>query len=266
MQFRSVDIKCKIMKAKDLVKAIGLIVVCFAGMILLFDVILHFPVKAQKYAGPPVKIGERTSEDIEAELKNPEPTYQEHENNINRLPQFTPPPDNHLTEDQIHRYHNVVVYCWDRVSEFRRTYVGVAQDDFVQLAALYGFGGIMFKLALIEGVDSQHMRFEEYDWVQARLYEAALFAANRKWEMGKFTPEEKPVLEAARDQLAFMLGLEDEKTGKTLPEKLEIKNIPRTNVQLFLKFKEEARYQRVDFSKVQFDEQDIMSAAQVLPE
>jgi len=112
------------------------------------------------------------------------------------------------------------------------------------------------------------MTDEEFDWVTERMWETALFAVNRKIASGKVKEEEKERLYRAREQLCHMLRLIKEENNqiKLLPEKLKLSKIPRHNVQLFLQFKDEFRWQDVNFREIEFDEQDIMRSAQVLPE
>jgi len=255
------------MGVKDSIKTIGLSIICFAGMILLFDLILHYPVKSQQYVEAKPKASGYTALEIEAQVKDPLPLWEEHEKKLDKLPAFVPPADNHLTEEQIHRYYQVVEHCWSRITEFKNVYLGAAKSGFGKAILMYGYATTMYELCKVEGLDLAQMREEEFEWVRNRLFEAALFALNRKLARDKMTPEEKDALLGIRNQLCWVLHLhKDANPPEYYPEKLDTSRIPRHNIDLFLRFKNEVRYPQVNFTKVEFDRQDLMKAAQDLPE
>jgi hypothetical protein len=255
------------MGIKDTIKAVSLSLICLLGMILLFNLILHYPVKGQLYVETKPKASGYAPLEIEAQVKNPIPIWEQHAKKIEKLPAFVPPADAHLTEDQIHRYYQVVEHCWSRLGEFKNVYLGAAKSGFGKAALMYAYAPVMYELCRIEGLDLAQMREEEFEWVKSRLFEAALFALNRKMAKDKMTAEEKDTLVGMRNQLCIINGLyKDANPPEYYPEKLEVSRIPRHNIDLFLRFKNEARFRRVNFNKVEFDYQDVMKAAQDLPE
>ena len=254
------------MGIKDYLKVGGVAAVCFAVMVLVFNLILHLPVRAQittdllkpNYGKAPME--------LEADYKNPIPIWETHQSRIQKLPVFNIPASNRVTEDQIHRYYKVVDHCFKKMAEFKRTYLGSAQG-FGKALAMHAYAGTALQLCRVEGLDLAQMRDEEFIWVQTRLFETALFVLNRKFAAGDIKPEQKVILEGAREQLCFVLGFYKESPGKIeyFPEKLNLNNVPRGNVALFLKFKDEVRYSKINFEHVEFNEPDILNAAQQLP-
>jgi hypothetical protein len=255
------------MGIKDLIKVVGLMVVCFAGMAWLFVVILGYPVRPQLYVEASPKDQGYTVEELTDQIQNPLPYYQEHARKIKSLPEFVPPANNHLTEQEIHNFYAVVAHCAARVTEFRRTYVGSARSGFGQAMLLYGAGDVILNLCKIEAFGTTQMTEKEFDWVQKKLFETALFAINRKYQSGDITEQEKEPLKKAQEQICWVLGFyKDGNPPDYFPEKLDAQGVSRFNVELFLKFKAEVRFQGIDLTKVNFNHDDIMRAAQPLPE
>ena len=255
------------MGKSESVKAVLLGILCFLGMSVLFTFILHYPVRAQKYVATEIKSKGRNPMEIEAEIKNPEAIYEEHFRRVEKLPKFHPPADNHVTEDQIHRYYKVVDHCWQRITEFKQTYIGSITSPMGKLIMLNGYATTMLELCKIEGFDLAQMDENQFFWVRDRMFEAALFALNRKLSAGQLTEKEKAKLKRTREEICNVLGLVEDKNPPVYHwEQLDLKKLPRHNVKLFLRLKDEVRYRYLDFTKLEFDEQDIMKAAQDLPE
>jgi len=255
------------MGKSDSIKAVLFSIVCFVGMSLLFTFILHYPVRAQKYVATEIKSKGRNAMEIETEIKNPEGIYEEHFNNVKKLPTFHPPADNHVTEAQLHAYYKVVDHCWQRITEFKQTYIGSINGSMGKLIMLNGYASTMMDLCKIEGLDLAQMTEDEFTWVRDRMFEAALFALNRKLSSGKLPEKEQADLERTRQEICTVLGLFEDKNPPAYHwEKLDLKKLPRRNVVLFLRLKNEVRYRYVNFTNVEFDEQDIMKSAQDLPE
>ena len=254
------------MGIKDYLKAGAVAAVCFAVMILVFSLILHFPVRAQITSDPSKPNYTKAPMELEADYKDPVPIWETHQGRIEKLSVFNIPSNNRITEDQIHRYYKVVDHCLKRLAEFKKTYLGQAKG-FGKALAMYAYSSTALQLCKVEGLDLAQMRDEEFEWVQTRLFEVSLFALNRKFETGDILPEQKVILQGTREQLCFVLGFYKESPGKIeyFPEKLNLNNIPRGNVALFLKFKNEVRYSKVNFENIEFNEADILNAAQQLP-
>jgi hypothetical protein len=186
----------------------------------------------------------------------------------NKIRPFRKPRHNMITREQVDRFYNIWKTCAEEYKEFKRTHLP-KPPGFFKVLALYAYIPVMFENCAKRGLIEQQMTEEEYDWVSQQLKEAALFACNCKWEMRSGTEAEREHLKNIRERLARMLeGLYEEKEGemKYYPERLKEEHIPQCNVALFLEMKEKARWTRVDFASVSFDEEAIMKrAAQRLP-
>jgi len=248
----------------------GFSFVALMGMVFLFNFIWHYPVRFERSEEKRIELGKKFGKkaiDIEDDINNAEQTYNAIREKLDRIPGFKPPSDNHLTEDQINKYRGVVDHCWDRLRSYRRDYVKNLPEGVARGFAIAAQGSIILQLCRIEGLAEEKMTEEEFNWVKKQIWEAALFAVNRKFESGKVRPEEKASLSDIRERLCWGLLLYKE-TDKVeyFPEKLDTSRIPRHNVELFLRFKNEIRWRRISFEQMEFDYQDIMNAAQALPE
>lgn len=254
-----------VMGAKDKLKLAVLATACFAGMIALFVLILDFPVRAQIPKVITEHSYDKSPMQLEANYKNPLPIWEAYQSRLEKLPRFSPAPNNHLSQEQIDKFYIVATHCKKKIAEFKQKYLGATQG-FGKAMAMAGFADIVLELCLVEGKDMAKIREEEFNWVQNRLFEAALFTLNRKFKSGDYTPEEEEPMNMTREQLCLLLGLWEEKEAKMnfYPEKLKLKNIPRNNIELFLKNKDKVIYSKFRFDKMQFNEQDIMNAAQEL--
>lgn len=249
----------------------GFSFISLMGMVLLFNLILHYPVRSGMSELEKIELGKKYGEKavaIEEEITDSERIYREIQKKLNMLERFEPAENNHLTEDQIHRHYQVVEHCWEKIRSYKRDYISQIPEGFGRAIALYSQAGIVYTLCKAEGLAEAKMTEPEFDWVSKRLWEASLFAVNQKLKSGKVRPEEKDSLIQARERLCQLLGLYKEEPGNVqyFPEKLDITKIPRHNVELFLRFKNEVRWRRINFSNVEFDYDDIMNAAQALPE
>jgi len=263
------------MTLKEKIAVWGFSIAGFLAMALLFNLILHYPLNSQSSEiDQMVAVLERNPNvdkeqlEIEKKLAKGEDIWMDHKKTLDQLPKFKPPKDNHLTEHQIHRLYQIVDHCWKEFRKFNQGYANRQTSGFGKAALIYFFGGIVLDLCTIEGQVQTQMTDEEFAWVRERMWETALFAVNRKIASGDVKEEEKEPLFRAQDQFCHMLGLVKDENNqvKTLPEKLKLSKIPRHNVQLFLQFKDEFRWRDVNFRNIEFDEQDIMRSAQVLPE
>lgn len=258
-------------------------IVFFALLLYIFNSIYHFPVKGEegqkkkekeKYdiplSNPKAERDRQIAKAIELDFENAKEKYEVLEKVFTRFPRFRPPSNNHLTEDQIHRHYTVVEHCVKARREFAERYVKGKRLGFIGAVALYGYVPELFALCRAQGFVKAKIGEDEFEWVSKRLWEVALFAVNIKWRAKDFnSPEEKERLKRIRDKLSEMNGLyESDKEGKWIfhPERLNTKNIPRHNVELFLKLKDEVRWEDVNFRYITFDNEAILKEAQRLPE
>ncbi len=204
--------------------------------------------------------------EYEEKLKKRKERYFELRENLTKLPPFRPPADRHLSEDQIERFWLVVNHCFQSFKEFRNRYLKKIKIPFAKAMATVAWAGVVYDVCMVEGLNKAQMRETEFNWVRDRLFEAALFAVNRKLSSGKYTPEEEEKLKRIQQQLCWGLGLKQDNPLKFFPEKLDISKIPRHNVELFLKYKDKVRWRKVNFEGIEFDYNDIMGYAKILPE
>ncbi len=247
----------------------GFSFVALMGMVFLFNFILHYPVRSEMSEDDRVMLGKKFGKkavDIEEDINKAPHTYEEIVAQLNKIPRFRPPQNNHLTEEQVHKYYHVVNHCWERFRSYRRNYLKQIQG-IGRGVAIFAQGSTLLGLCQIEGMGEVEMTEEEFDWVKQRMFEVALFAVSEKIKSGQVQAEEKDQLLMARDQLCRVLDFYKE-TDKIeyFPEKLDPSRIPRWNVELFLRVKNEFRYRKINFENIKFDSQDISRAAQDLPE
>ncbi len=247
-------------------RVFGFSAVWLIGMIFLFDLIVHYPVRSEEKEDTGDKVTS-LAEQIDEDLANAQNTYDAISKKLSRLPKFVPPENNRLTENEIHQYYQVVEHCWSRFRSYKRNYLQQLPPGFNRGAAMYAQAPALMDLCQIEGLGKAKISRKEFDWVKQRLWEAALFAVLRQLKSGKVKPEEKDQLMTNRNTLCWMLDFKkDANPIQYFPEKLDTSKIPRANVELFLKFKNEVRWRNLNFEKIELDNRDILNAAQALPE
>jgi len=254
---------------RDSIKALAVAAVCFTGMVMLFGVIFDLPARSQQFLDPTPKDKGYNFDEIADQIKDPYPHYEQYADRVDKLPEFEPPADNHLTEEQIHKYYQVIMHCWSRISEFKKVYVDHPESGFGKALLLFGSGDVIVKLCQVEGLDKAKMREEEFDFVRYEIFKAALFAVNVQLAQPGLSSETTDALLSARVQLSQMQGLDPPADPWKPPnKKFDASQIPRHNIALVIKFKDEVRHRRTNFKNVRFDYEAIMKAAQAqgLPE
>lgn len=249
----------------------GFSFVALMGMIFLGNLILHYPVSSElseERKEELIKLYGERAVSIDEEMKNAEQIYLKLERELRKIPKFVPPENNHLTEDQIQKHYQIVDHCWKRFKDYRRNYLEqIPERGLARGLAMVFHGPALLALCQAEGLLETKMTGEEFDWVGKRMWEAALFAVNQKFKSGKVQSEEMELLKIHQEQLCQLLGLVEESDQiYYLPEKLDLSKIPRHNVELFLRFKNQVRWRKINFETIEFDYQNIMNAAQILPE
>ncbi len=185
---------------------------------------------------------------------------------IRKIPRFRKPKHNALTRSQVEKFNGVCMVCIKEAREAGQKHFS-SPPGFFKVLALYFNLPMMFNLCRNRGLVEHSMTEEEFDWVREQLFKAALFSINRKFATKTVSDAELPVMTRAQQSICRNLGLLEDKEGYTdyYPERLNIKEIPRCNVELFLEMKDQVRWTYVNFSSVNFDNQDIVRAAQALP-
>ena len=187
-----------------------------------------------------------------------------------KIPRFRPPRDNHLTAEQILAMSDIYWQGREAVKAFERNELG-PRPGFFKALATYAYIPAYVEVLRRQGLVKHQMTDEELSWVARRTMEAGLFAVNRKWETRQGTPEERERIKQLRQDLAGNVGLSEgnppEKGGtKYFPERLDASKIPRHNLVLFLDHSGEIIWSGINFFYLTFDREDILRAAQALPE
>lgn len=228
------------------------------------------PLMSDMGASPQLRADEIGARDIKKKLAAAGPIHDRLMAEYSKIPKFTPPANNHLTEKQVLALHDVYMIGVLAARNFQIYDLGKS-PRFFKAVASYAYLPALIENAKMEGLVKNQMTMEEMDWILQREMEAALFASNLKWNAGQGTPEERQRLKRVRNGMAFILGLKEEKKYEEgglfyYPERLDSSKIPRANLALFLKLKDQVDWVEVHFDQITFNEAQILEAAKALPD
>jgi len=246
--------------------------VTFALLSFAFFQVYYFPSpKEEKKNQPPPelnKIATKSAFEYEINVLNRLPeVYEKHKRSLAQLPTFSPPEDNRLTPEQIDKYWITYHTCAEMFEELREEYLKQIKIPFAKALATAKYGRWVFSTCVVKGLDLAQMTEEEFDWVKTRVWESALFVVNCLVNNSPNHPQ-RELLIRTQERLCQLLHLdEEEKEGdKYCPERLNLKNIPRSNIELVLDKKDKVHWQDVPFDRLDIDPDLVMKCARQLLE
>ena len=247
--------------------------VSFALLSFAFFKIYYFPSPKEEKKNEPLpelnKIATESALEYETDVLSRLPEiYEKHKRSLAQLPPFSPPENNYLTQEQIDKYWTAYYTCAEMIRQLREKYLKQINIPFAKALAAVKYSRWVYTTCVVKGLDLAQMTEDEFNWIKKRVWESALFVINCQLNNSPNHPQ-KELLIRTQQALCRLLKLyQEENQGyKYLPQKLNLKNIPRSNIELILKNKNRIRWQDVHFEKLDIDDELVMKcASQLLPE
>jgi len=244
--------------------------ISFALFSFAFIKIYYFPSPKQKekeeekFTEQVKKVATRTAFEYEVNYLDKLPEiYEKHKSSLAQLPPFSPPEDNHLTQEQIDKYWITYHTCAERIKELRQKYLQQIKVPIAKALATVKYSRWVYTTCLVEGLDHAQMTEKEFNWVKKRVWESALFIVNCLLDSSPHHPQREQ-LKRTQQALCRILQLYDEEKGQYFPEKLNLEKIPRSNIELLLNNKDKIRWQDVHFEQLEIDSDLVMKCARQL--